>query len=95
MQSLVFLNYFFQNLSKKNLCWCRLDPLGKGRVNQELYRTSIPCHTFFGKYPGGGALPFKIGREACPIFLGSENFVKIYIFGSSFCLCKFIFLGSH
>ena len=33
----------------------------------------------------GEGLPFKIGREACLIFLGSENFVNTYnIFGSSF-----------
>ena len=44
---------------------------------------------------GGGALPFRIGREACPIFLSPKIF-SIHIFlDLVFCLFKIIFLGSH
>ena len=38
MQSLMFLTYFFQTLSKKNF---RPPPLGTGRVNRDLEKVSI------------------------------------------------------
>ena len=45
--------------------------------------------------PQGGALPFRIGREACPIFLGPKILLKVIFFDLVFCLFMFIFLGSH
>ena len=44
---------------------------------------------------GGVALPFRIGREACPIFLGPNILSRLIFLDLFFCLFKFIFLGSH
>ena len=49
--------------------------------------------------PGGGggakALPFRIGTEACPIFLGLKILSRVIFLDLVFCLLKFMFLGSH
>ena len=45
--------------------------------------------------PGGGALPFRIGREACPIFLCSKTLPRLIFLDVVLCLFKFIFLGSY
>ena len=44
---------------------------------------------------GGGALPFRIGRVACPTFLGPKILSGPIFLHLVFCLFKFIFLGSH
>ena len=45
--------------------------------------------------PGGRTLPFRIGREACPIFLGPKMFSRLIFLDLVFRPFKFIFLGSH
>ena len=45
--------------------------------------------------PGGVALLFRLGREACPIFLGPKILSRLIFLDLAFCLFKFIFLGSH
>ena len=42
-----------------------------------------------------GALLFRLGREACPIFLGPKILSTVIFSDLAFCLFKFIFLGSH
>ena len=42
-----------------------------------------------------GALLFSLGREACPIFLGSKILSRLIFLDLAFCLFKFIFLGFH
>ena len=44
---------------------------------------------------GGGALPFRTGREACPIILGPKTLPRLIFFDLVLCLFKFTFLGSH
>ena len=42
-----------------------------------------------------GALPFRLHREAWPIFLGQNILSGSIFLDLVFCLFKFIFLGSH
>ena len=42
-----------------------------------------------------GALPFRLGREACPIFLGPKILSRLIFLDLPFRLFKLIFLGSH
>ena len=42
----------------------------------------------------GNALLLRIGKEACPIFLGSKTLPRLICLDLFFCLFKFIFLGS-
>ena len=43
---------------------------------------------------GGVALPFRIDRKACPIFLDLKILSRLILLDPVFCLFKFIFLGS-
>ena len=45
--------------------------------------------------PGGEALLFRLGREACHIFLGPKILSRLIFLDLAFCLFKFIFLGSY
>ena len=44
---------------------------------------------------GKGALLFRIGREACPIFSGLTILSRLKFLDLACCLFKFIFLGSY
>ena len=61
--------------------------------------TATPACTVEGKREkfaaSGGALPFRIDREACPIFLGPKILSRLICLDLVFCLFKFILLGSH
>ena len=43
----------------------------------------------------GGTLPFRIGREECPIFFGLKILSTLIFLDPVFCLFKFIFVGSN
>ena len=51
--------------------------------------------TFMISQEPRGALPFRIGREACPIFSGPKISSRPIFLNLVFCLFKFILLGSH
>ena len=42
-----------------------------------------------------GALPFRIGREMCPIFLRSKVLSRLIFLDLVFCLFRIIFLASR
>ena len=66
----------------------------KGALNSMILEDKTTC-AFVQNRGRGGALSFRIGREACPIFLGPKILSRLIFLDLIFCPFKFIFLGSH